>query len=553
MRSYLSVLWTLCFFGLIATNTAQAEDGVPLGVGKIVLQDVELWRPVPPEINLSSIDNVDDFESLQQAYETLPVSSSLGAESGAYLTKLVLQPSRSGRYFVVINANFIDVGIASYVQAEQQTPTFEIFSQLADDTTPHLLHFQGVEIQAQSDKPIVLWVLIAAKHFPTPVSLSIYDSAAFHKFQIYNNGLTIAATTVMSLLALLALLVFVSTRKQVALTCAGYLGLHGIGWAAASGLVDDMFNIPINSTYWGGILFPFAIACASAFVSDLFDCKANHQSLFRTLRVFRLASTAAGLTVLLLPFSIAFLISHLLAVVWVILSLTIGIAMLKLRDFRAKYFLIGNLLYSFSLIYYTAAHSQKFGDLPYSELTVVFALSVDCICILLCLAEWFKLQQIEFNRNYRMSRTDEMTQLGNRFALTECVMQLKGYYVVVYVDLDGLKTVNDRAGHQEGDRLIIETARLMQQSFSRKGNVFRSGGDEFVGILHSPSELKTEELTQFTLAQMRAISIALNNKWQGAGVSFGTATSAECSTANDCISLADKRMYQYKSINKKMA
>jgi len=530
-----------------------AEDDLRLSVGKQIVQDTHLWRQVHPDIDLSGIDNAAAFKRLRQDYEALPASSSLGAMSGAYLTKLVLLPTRSGRYFVVINANFIDVGVVSYTQPQQQTPTFEVFSQLADDTTPHLLHFQGVEIQAQFNKPIVLWVLIAAKHFPTPVSLSIYDPAAFHEFQIYNNGLTIAAITIMTLLALLALLVFVSTKQKVALTCAGYLGLHGIGWGAASGLIDDMFNISINSTYWGVMLFPFAIACASEFVSDLFDCKVNHKKLFRILRTFSIASLGVGLVMWLLPFSTAFFLSHLLAVMWVVLTLTIGIKMLKLRDFRAKYFLTGNLLYSLALVYFTAAHSRNFGDLPYSELTVVFALSVDCICILLCLAEWFKLQQIEFNRNFHMSRTDELTQLGNRFALSECVTQLKGYYVVVYVDLDGLKTVNDLAGHQEGDRLIVETARLMRQSFARSGDVFRSGGDEFIGILNVSSAEKTEDVTKFAHARMQATSIVLNKEWPGAGVSFGTATSVERSTANDCISLADKRMYQYKSKNKKMA
>ena len=125
--------------------------------------------------------------------------------------------------------------------------------------------------------------------------------------------------------------------------------------------------------------------------------------------------------------------------------------------------------------------------------------------------------------------------------------------MVVYVDLDGLKTVNDRNGHQEGDKLIVETARLMQRSFSHRGSVFRSGGDEFVSILHAQSAPELEELTKSCRSHMDALSYELSQAWRRAGVSFGIATSVECDSAKDCIFLADKRMYQYKSINKKLA
>ena len=552
LLSYLQCLRALCFFSLAVVFPVLGEV-VDLKNGKVTLQDSHIWRELPASIELANIASATLLQPLQTGYEHLPIAPSLGGESGSYITKLLLKPSADGRYFVVINANFIDIGLSAYVSGSQTRPQIEVFSQLADDATPHLLHFQSFAIQVNESETVELWLVIKAKQFPTPVSISFYDPATFYEYQIYNNGLSIAAITTMTLLALLAILVYLSTKKRVALTCAGYLGLHGIGWAAASGLLDDLFNIPTNSTYWGMMLFPFAIACAGQFVSDLFDCPSNHKKLFRFLRVFSVISVVLGVTMWFLPFTTGFLISHLLAMVWMILTLSIGVTMLKIRDFRAKYFLTGNLLYSASLGYYISAHSHYFGELPYSESAVVVALSVDCICILLCLAEWFKLQQIEFNRNYYLSRTDAMTKLGNRFALSECIEQLNGFYVVVYVDLDGLKTVNDRNGHQEGDKLIVETARLMQRSFSHRGSVFRSGGDEFVSILHAQSAPELEELTKSCRSHMDALSYELSQAWRRAGVSFGIATSVECDSAKACIFLADKRMYQYKSINKKMA
>ncbi|CAD5284157.1 Diguanylate cyclase [Alteromonas sp. 38] len=530
---------------------ALGNESVSLSNGKVTLPDSSLWRSLPVDMHYRDIDSAEKFQMVQAGYPTLPIRSALGGKSGSYLTKVTLSPSKTGQYFVMINANFIDTGIASYSSKSQQA-NVTVFSQLADGETPQILHFQGFAVQAERNNPIELWVLIEAKQFPTPVSISIFDAASFYTFQIYNNGLSIAAITTMILLALLALLAFLSTRKRVALTCAGYLGLHGVGWAAASGLIDDLFDMSINSSYWGMKLFPFAIACAAQFVSDLFDCKSNHKKLFRFMRWLSVTSVALGIAMWFLPFTTAFLISHIIAMFWVVVTLAVGIGMLKLKDFRAKYFLTGNLLYSSSLGYYVGAHSQYFGDLPYSESVVVIALSLDCICILLCLAEWFKLQQVEFNRNYYLSRTDAMTKLGNRFALTEYVTQLSGFYVVVYVDLDGLKTVNDKKGHQEGDKLIVETASLMQQSFYPRGGIFRSGGDEFVSILKAKSAADTQELTNKARSLMLTISEELSKTWYSAGVSFGIATSLECDSAKACISLADKRMYRYKSTHKKM-
>ena len=143
-----------------------------------------------------------------------------------------------------------------------------------------------------------------------------------------------------------------------------------------------------------------------------------------------------------------------------------------------------------------------------------------------------------------------MTQLGNRFALNESVTNLEEFYVVVYVDLDGLKMVNDKKGHQEGDKLIIKTANLMKQSLSAYGGVYRSGGDEFIALLNSHSVAETEELEAKAWRIMETLSAELGRTWQWAGLSFGIATSLEESSVYDCISLADKRMYTYKASNK---
>lgn len=550
MRSYVH-LAVIFLFNLLVVIPVFAEAPMISVDGQRTIVDANLWHEMDISVDASSRDPIGKLESFKGALEGASVMPSLVGRSGSYISKVTLDIRQKGQYFVLVNANFIDVGLALYSSLSQPNPTFHVFSQLEDGATPPLLHFQAISMQTTTDNERVeLWLVIKAEQFPTPVDIEIVDSETFYQFQRFNNGISIAGITAMLVLSLLALLIYSGTRKRVALTCAGYLGFHGFGWAAASGLINDVFYLPFNTSYWGMLLFPFAIACAAQFVSDLFECRANYKKLFRFLRGLSAISLMLGVTMWFIPFSIAFMLSHLLAMFWIALTIAVGVGMIKQNDFRAKYFLVGNLLYSMSLGYYIAAHSQYFKQLPYPESVVIFALSLDCLCILLCLTEWFKLKQTEFNRNQYLSRIDSMTQLGNRFSLSECIQNLADYYVIIYIDLDGVKRINDENGHDEGDKLIIKTASLLHQAFCSMGDVFRSGGDEYVGVLHATSMKNTQEVADRALAVMTEVSIELSSQWCDAGISFGIATSLEAELPSECISLADKRMYQHKAKSK---
>ncbi|MBI5090351.1 MAG: PAS domain S-box protein, partial [Actinobacteria bacterium] len=80
---------------------------------------------------------------------------------------------------------------------------------------------------------------------------------------------------------------------------------------------------------------------------------------------------------------------------------------------------------------------------------------------------------------------DKLTGLGNRQMLTEVLdrIQRTGHdLAVVMLDLDRFKVVNDALGHDAGDALLIDAARVIEHVVDRRGIVVRHGGDEFVVV-----------------------------------------------------------------------
>jgi diguanylate cyclase (GGDEF)-like protein len=92
-----------------------------------------------------------------------------------------------------------------------------------------------------------------------------------------------------------------------------------------------------------------------------------------------------------------------------------------------------------------------------------------------------------FAKLHTRSFTDELTGLHNRRALISLGTRLLQHsrktgreLAVIYIDLDGLKQINDIFGHHEGDLALIRIAEVLKSSFRASDIVARLGGDEFV-------------------------------------------------------------------------
>ncbi len=149
---------------------------------------------------------------------------------------------------------------------------------------------------------------------------------------------------------------------------------------------------------------------------------------------------------------------------------------------------------------------------------------------------------------------DPLTNLPNRHRLQR-EMQLAiaqaaqsgGALAVLYLDLDGFKEINDRGGHEAGDRLLREVAQRLQQGLRNGDLVARVGGDEFVALLPGCRDAKSAQAVADGLrARLRPPYTVFEASF-GLDASVGIACyPADGNDADTLLAHADRAMYQAK-------
>jgi diguanylate cyclase (GGDEF)-like protein/PAS domain S-box-containing protein len=171
--------------------------------------------------------------------------------------------------------------------------------------------------------------------------------------------------------------------------------------------------------------------------------------------------------------------------------------------------------------------------------------------VLRCIDEKIELQnQLE----YRLYH-DNLTNLYNReyfeVIFEKYNQQINAPIAIIICDLDELKYFNDNYGHKEGDALIKETAKLLNQFSSEKIIVARLGGDEFALIFVETTMGKVKELIKhISLAIDQHNESVLNIRIK---MSLGYEFANNSKGAMEGVfSQADKNMYKDKAEKKRL-
>ncbi|MBN3873397.1 diguanylate cyclase [Nostoc sp. JL33] len=152
-----------------------------------------------------------------------------------------------------------------------------------------------------------------------------------------------------------------------------------------------------------------------------------------------------------------------------------------------------------------------------------------------------------------LSLTDELTGLYNRrgfFWLAtqqfKIVQRTQMFCCLLFVDLDGLKQINDSLGHEIGDKMIVDTAQILKQTFRDSDIVARLGGDEFVIFVPAWSR-NTDEFYPRLQANIDRFNQEHNYSYK-LSISVGVTQCAlnENVSLQQLIEEADKLMYEHK-------
>ena len=118
----------------------------------------------------------------------------------------------------------------------------------------------------------------------------------------------------------------------------------------------------------------------------------------------------------------------------------------------------------------------------------------------------------------RMSYLDQLTQIGNRYAMEEYTedMRPEESVGIVYGDITGLKRVNDAEGHVAGDHLILSSCACMKTVFGDAYKLFRIGGDELLAICVGISETDFRERVEKLKKIMAesSVNMAVGADWR---------------------------------------
>lgn len=144
-----------------------------------------------------------------------------------------------------------------------------------------------------------------------------------------------------------------------------------------------------------------------------------------------------------------------------------------------------------------------------------------------------------YNHSFFMNRVEQELQRYRRYG--------RGFSILL-CDLDHFKAVNDTYGHQAGDHILFEFARILESSTRATDVVARYGGEEFVVLL-----VETQKLGALEIAERIRLAV-LGNEFEFEGQNIGVTCSiggygispAGSTAVSDVVSYADRALYSAK-------
>ncbi|MEH6576928.1 MAG: EAL domain-containing protein [Amphritea sp.] len=172
---------------------------------------------------------------------------------------------------------------------------------------------------------------------------------------------------------------------------------------------------------------------------------------------------------------------------------------------------------------------------------------------MMCLRDITQRKQQEKRMHYQ-AQFDALTRLPNRKLMRDRLeraisrSQVKGTMVVLmFIDLDDFKKINDSLGHEVGDKLLIAVSKRLRDAVREDDILARYGGDEFILILEDQEDLYDAEIVARKILTVLAMEFRLQKRSFFISGSIGIAVSpSDGIVAEELLKRADMAMYRVK-------
>ena len=420
-----------------------------------------------------------------------------------------------------------------------------------------MLHY-GKSVVLQPNLDYRVLIKFSSPYFASNPRFEILPQSNYRANVLHDNVWILGCLGAVAALALFNIMLFASTRDKSALYYALYLIAFGSGWAFVFNIPAHLFGLRNLSLHY--IPFFLTPIASALFCLDFLKLQENFP------RLARLCKWAIGISVALLPINFfaqkyAHIVASTVISMWLPLAIVCAFVSWQNGYRPARFFAMAfiALLIPGGLI--LPPNLGLMNDvIANAELFTLVGGTVDALLLAFALADKIKLLGLEkdsylmqLNHALKLAHTDSMTGIGNRHAFDlRFDQELKISFMeddehqpmLILVDLDGLKLVNDKYGHTRGDELLRTFASALAKLSEDHVHSFRLGGDEFAILAQKRHEPMLRERLEATDRSLGA------HGFGDSGVSYGVAYASESSSPAEVFNAADFRMYEHKTMKK---
>ena len=162
---------------------------------------------------------------------------------------------------------------------------------------------------------------------------------------------------------------------------------------------------------------------------------------------------------------------------------------------------------------------------------------------------------VKYNKKLEhMASIDPLTGLYNRWSMRSYLEKIVGKYAsgeIGYVsvaigDIDFFKKTNDTYGHDAGDMVLKELAKVFLEVMGKEGKVCRWGGEEFLFVFQNKNGDQANEVLHDILKRIRGMGIPYQSDWIHVTMTFGLEEYSGEKDMEAVIRAADQKLYRGK-------